>query len=225
MKPSFLTSIDDFKSFAEKVFVSPLPGTQAHLMFAPVIRREQIASAKLRENAVNSGVIILTYPDEKGQLCWVFIRRPRYNGVHSGQIAFPGGRFEPSDSSFQHTAIREMHEEIGVEIKSGNILGQMTPLYIPPSNYLVYPYLAILDPRPAFNADPKEVAQLIEIPVSFFFKETSYCLHKIPLMHGDFIEAPAYNYNADTCIWGATAMIIHEIVVAFSVISASCKAD
>jgi len=212
---AYFNSIRDFRKIGEEVFKMPLPGLEAQLMMAPAIRRGQIASMQLREKAVKSGVIILTYPDEKGQLNWIFIRRPRYNGVHSGQMALPGGRYEPSDASIMHTAIREMREEIGVSIASESILGQMTPLFIPPSNYLVYPFVAYLDMRPSFIADPKEVDQIIEIPVSYFFQDNAISIQNIQVQEGSFVEAPGFQFNSQTCIWGATAMIIQEVVIAF----------
>jgi len=192
----------------------PLPGFDSQIKMAPAIRREQLMKAGHPETAVKSSVLVLFYP-YNDKISIVFIRRAQYNGVHSGQIAFPGGRFELEDPSYMHTAIRETYEEIGVEIPVSNIIGQLSPLYIAPSNYLVFPFLGFLEERPAFKIDQNEVAATIEVPFDFFLDKKSIAIKDVFGKNGSSIKAPCYVVNHDTLIWGATAMMISELVDAY----------
>jgi 8-oxo-dGTP pyrophosphatase MutT (NUDIX family) len=154
---------------------------------------------------------LLIYPtvDDKARL--VFIQRPTYDGAHSGQISLPGGRFEPADPSLEYTALRETYEEIGVPHDKVQVIGKLTDLFIPPSNFLVSPYVGVIAERPDFVIDRYEVEYVIEVDLEVFFNP-SYCITKeLQLRQGFSIKTPCYVVNGYT-IWGATAMIIAEFV-------------
>lgn len=195
----------------KKCFNAPLPGFNAQLQMAPTYRMNDLLNTENHINAVKSSVLILFF-EKDGEHYIPFIRRPRYDGVHSGQIAFPGGRWEITDKSMYHTALREAREEIGIQPEKVSFMGKLTNLYIPPSNYIVSPFAAIYHSADTFVADPKEVAGIIEIPFSFFLQSNSRKEATLKLSGGQEITTPCFNYNNDI-IWGATAMMLNELIV------------
>ena len=191
-----------------------LPGFEAHYRMMPSVRRIQMEHLQQPKNARCSAVLLLLYLDQ-GQMQTVFIRRPEYDGVHGGQISFPGGKCEDSDNDWIHTALRETTEEIGCVIDREAVLGQLSTLYIPPSHYLVHPVVAFVPSKPVFNADPTEVAEIVTIPIQELLDEkcvtSAVFASKGPLK----IEAPCYDVGSCK-IWGATAMILCELLSVFS---------
>ncbi|HRZ42168.1 MAG TPA: CoA pyrophosphatase [Bacteroidales bacterium] len=189
-----------------------LPGTEAQMQMVPAARHDQIFRQK-HQTPVHSSILIVMY--FKGQKVHVlFIRRPEYPGVHSGQIAFPGGRREPEDADNLATGLRETEEETGIQRETLQIAGALTPLYIPPSNYLVFPFVAVAPPDPRFIPDPTEVASIVEIPLENLLNPDSIRLMP-PAREFSFLEVPAYVIG-ETVIWGATAMITAELLAVIS---------
>jgi 8-oxo-dGTP pyrophosphatase MutT (NUDIX family) len=136
--------------------------------------------------------------------------RNTYNGTHSGQVSFPGGKNELNETPVE-AALREANEELGIEPSTIEILGQLSPVYIPPSRFLVTPVVGINLLRPDFKPDPYEVAQLIEAPLSLLMDDAIESEEDIHLQqYGITIKAPCYRINGHT-IWGATAMMICEL--------------
>lgn len=153
--------------------------------------------------------MVLMY-EKAGDFHLVFTQRRQYAGVHSGQMSFPGGKRDEADNSLLHTALRETHEEIGVEPAKIEVLGSLSELYIPPSNFLVYPTVGWAAETPVFNPQQEEVERVVEIPVSFFLDESNINLHtEINLYDGMKVKAPAYIYK-EHVIWGATAIMLSE---------------
>lgn len=191
---------------------NPLPGWEGQKHLAPNFRAEEIKNmGKEIENARKSAVMILLY-EKEGEIFIPFIRRVTYDGVHSGQISLPGGKAEKSDKDFQHTALRETSEEIGIPVERIKILRQISDLYIPPSNFLVKVFVGYLAEKPLFVADQKEVETIIEVPVTKLLK-TDNIKSKIFYRSSDGKERSAPYF--DVCgieIWGATAMIISELI-------------
>ncbi|MCK5169213.1 MAG: CoA pyrophosphatase, partial [Bacteroidales bacterium] len=139
-----------------------------------------------------------------------FIQRTEYNGPHSGQISFPGGKLEKRDKNIIETALRESHEEIGINTEKVNIIGQLTPLHIPISNFIVYPVIGMCEDTPTFKADINEVEKIIEIKLQDLINPNN-CTSK-EFKYGDLsFVAPIYSPNKLT-IWGATAMILSEFL-------------
>ncbi len=188
-----------------------LPGQEAQLVMAPNIRQEEIRNMGTGNDPVKSGVIILVYPGNGGEAHTVFIRRPQYDGVHSGQIAFPGGRHEEDDNDMMETALREAEEEIGIARQDVQVAGKLTDLYIPPSNYLVSPFIGILPDKPVFYPDNNEVAQIIEVPLRIFVEDNYRTRVPMTMATGECMDTPCYLVDHHT-IWGATAMIMAEFV-------------
>jgi 8-oxo-dGTP pyrophosphatase MutT (NUDIX family) len=187
---------------------SPLPGTEAQLRMASTMRHKELNLLYDISTATRSAILILLYPFS-GRLHTVFILRQTYNGVHSGQVSFPGGRKENNDISLIHTALREAQEEVNINSSEVRVLGTLSELYIPPSNFLVLPVIGYSKIRPDFIPDPTEVAQIIEADISFLFDNT-LLKSKVLEIKGHKIEAPYFDVHGHT-VWGATAMILSEL--------------
>ena len=201
---TFIDSVSNLKDFS-------LPGKKAHLLTAPLGRKESVNKLPVDfPNARKAAVLLYCYP-KKGVMHLSLIKRSTYNGPHSGQISFPGGKPESNDENLWQTALRECKEELGVLPKQTKPLLNLTPLYIPPSNFLVSPFVVIDDFLPSFKENPREVEQHIEIPLHELLrlkvKQTPLDEH---LYKG--VTVPSYVYQ-EHIIWGATAMILSEFKV------------
>jgi 8-oxo-dGTP pyrophosphatase MutT (NUDIX family) len=187
----------------------PLPGMQAHLKMAPYKRLFLDYPDVNAMNPKIGSVLILLYPSD-ADFSLVFIKRTEYKGVHSGQISFPGGKFEPADINLQTTALRETQEETGANENDITILGNLSNLYIPPSNFLVTPFVGYTAQRPQFNPDAREVEFIIEVKLSEFIRALDNISEKpIKTTYNSFINAPFFDINGYH-VWGATGMISGE---------------
>lgn len=185
-----------------------LPGEQAHLKMASRVRLKELDMGLDTTKATKSAVLILFYPDA-GKIFLPFILRPPYDGVHSGQVAFPGGRCEKEDKTIVDTALREANEEVNINPEEVTVLGQLTDLYIPPSNYLVTPVVAYAETKPDFKKDPAEVASIIQADIEFLFNP-KLRKKKILQVREFEIDAPYFDIN-NHVVWGATAMMLSEL--------------
>jgi 8-oxo-dGTP pyrophosphatase MutT (NUDIX family) len=160
--------------------------------------------------AVICAVMVLLFLDE-GKLYLTLIQRPTYNGTHSGQIAFAGGKKDAKDNTLLETAIRECSEEIGVELNEIHILGALTDIYIVPSHSLVTPFVAYLDYRPSYVPSPREVEKVLEIELNKFMNPENQRMQSIKVLENKQIKLPAYlidEYN----VWGATGRMIQSLL-------------
>lgn len=207
-------------TFAEKLrirFQQPLPGEKAQLAMAPEARRRITTADYKATNARKSAVLIIMFP-ENNKVHTLLIQRPVYEGVHSGQVAFPGGKFEESDESLEYTALREANEEVGIVPQQVTIIGKLTDLYIPPSNFLVSPYIGYVSEKPDFIADAREVDRIIAIELSALNAPEIIKEKVITHSGGYTIKTPCYELQGLT-IWGATAMMISELNVVVGEVS------
>lgn len=182
-----------------------LPGEAAQLKMAPSYRHLIPPGDKLGD----AGVMLLIYP-LSGELNTVFMQRTVYPGAHSGQISFPGGRFEPEDSDLATTALRETEEEFGIAAKDIEVLGKLTPLHIPVSRMEVHPFVGFLAERPAFLPNPQEVERLIEIKIADLLQPS--IIKTKPKLYNDFKGSIPYFEVHENQVWGATAMILSEFL-------------
>ncbi len=185
-----------------------LPGEDAQYKLAPKQRIRPKIDWIQAQNPRRASVLICLFPNEFNILHLVLTKRHPYEGVHSAQVSFPGGSAEPEDLSPTHTAIREFYEEVGVEVKFHQILRDLTPLYIPPSNFLVNPFLAYLSQKPTWKIDPHEVAFTMEVPLSELLSAE---INQVEInVRGEMLRTPAFVFQNEV-VWGATAMMLSEL--------------
>jgi 8-oxo-dGTP pyrophosphatase MutT (NUDIX family) len=202
-----------FDKFIKKIseqLLPPLPGQEAQLIMAPPFRKKTDPSKLPGYDPKISAVLVLFYP-KQDQVMLALILRPAYPGVHSRQIGFPGGKLEDVDEGLVHAALRETQEEIGVVPASVHIIGRLTELYIPPSNFLVHPFVGYCTNCPAFTPDPKEVEQVVEMNITELLDEGNVTAKKVIASGtGLEMEVPAYLVQGHV-VWGATAMMLSEL--------------
>lgn len=204
-----------FNSFIEdliKLLNRPLPGEAAQFLMAPEGRIERSREALKYAKPRLSSVLILLFPDNE-QILFPLILRPSYPGVHSGQVSFPGGKKEEHEE-IRDTALRETEEELGIKKNSVNVLGNLTEIYIPPSNYLVKPFIGYVEARPAFIPEKKEVEKIIEADMVELIKNANVREHTFLNSRGSQMQFPYYDIN-EYKVWGATAMILSEFIQLF----------
>ncbi len=196
-----------FKSALSQRLQEPLPGIEAHQKMASTSRMR--AMLKPNERTRRSAVLIVFYPYQDS-IFLPLILRPIYDGVHAGQMAFPGGRMERTDENLTRTALREAQEEIGIRASDVQVLGHLTELYIPPSNFYVLPVVGILPYKPEFYPDPREVDQVVEVRLDELMDDAIIGRSFIEV-RGASIDAPHYQIQGFK-VWGATAMMISELL-------------
>lgn len=186
----------------------PLPGLEAQLR---MVGRVRAMPDKVPDTARASAVLCLLYPID-GVLHMLLIKRVEDGKAHSGQISFPGGRQDPWDADLRATALREANEEVGVMSADVDIIGALTPLYIPISNFQVYPFVAYTQQRPSFNLSVDEVSYVLEIPVDLLLHPSSKTVLDVrsPAIQAVIKDVHAYQLP-NAMIWGATAMMISEL--------------
>ena len=198
--------------FANKLkteILKGLPGTEVQWQMASSDRMIKNFPRTPAKDSRIAAVLILLYP-YKGSIFTVFMQRPDYEGVHSGQISFPGGKKEPSDKNIIQTAIREAKEETGVDPSKINIIGTLTPLFIPVSNMVVTPVLGWMDEKPYFVHQPEEVVFLFEGDLKRLLDPSIVRIKPFEI-RGEKINVKYFDYDGNV-IWGATAMILNELL-------------
>ena len=213
----------DFQTFINcisKVNDFPLPGKRGHAIMAPYsIRRLYLSNEEVfhhendseyYQNARKASVLLCFY-EHKDELYLTLIKRTTYDGPHSGQISFPGGKPVSLDSSLWDTAKREFKEELGVDLSSASPLLTLSRVYIPPSNFLVTPFVTVVKKKPFFHLDSREVALKIDISL---YELIHLKIKQGPILEGNYkgVVVPCYVYEGHM-IWGATAMVLSEFIL------------
>lgn len=188
----------------KQALLAGLPGEVAQRKMLPA-GRDILPIA----NPVEAAVLLLLFPKNE-QWHIVFIKRNQYDGPHSGQVSFPGGKKDETDSSLFQTAIRETSEETGAIAVNDCIAGALTPLHIPVSGFVVHPFIAVLQSYPEFNPDRNEVDYLIEVPIKDILNPEHIKTKEIQVRNVK-MKVPYFDVQNET-IWGATAMILSEFM-------------
>ena len=203
-------NFQDFLEYVPKLAKVTLPAKEAHFKMAPFERIESLKNLNMESiNPKKAAVMMLFYP-KNGRTHLVLIVRNSYKGVHSAQIAFPGGKYETPDVTFEKTALRETHEEIGIHPENIEIIMPFTNLYIQPSNFMVYPFLGICKEEIVFVPDGNEVVKIIELPLNDFLNDDLIVTTIMSTSYAENIEIPAFKIN-EHIVWGATAMMLSEL--------------
>jgi 8-oxo-dGTP pyrophosphatase MutT (NUDIX family) len=205
----FSNNIDEFIDLLQKQLGERLPGITSQLKLAPLHRRSELIEDP-PIGAIKSSVLLLLYPFEN-KIFTTVILRSEYEGLHSAQISLPGGRMEETDMDLSVTALREAHEEIGLDISKVKLLGSLSMLYISRSNYIVFPYIGFMPEKPHFIPDPIEVQEIIEFEISELIEPDAIIHKTLYFGNGFSIVAPGYQ-TGDHFMWGATAMIFSEFL-------------
>lgn len=199
--------------FIEKLQVKlqePLPGPSAQYQMAHAARKTALP---VPEHANKAGVLALFYPKQKD---WhiVLIERGGHHPKdrHKGQISFPGGRYEEQDGNLSITALREAEEEVGVNASQVSLLGPLSSLYIPVSNFAVHPFVGFVEQRPQFVPQESEVKAILEVPYQKLADPTTVELIDMKITEQIILkQVPYFNINGKI-VWGATAMMLNELI-------------
>ena len=200
----------EFLQFVPKLIDARLPALDAHIKMAPLERLESLRNNDFDDKKPRIAAVMMLFYPKKERTHLVLIVRNSYKGVHSAQIAFPGGKYELEDENFAETALRETHEEVGIHPDKIEILKPFTELYIPPSNFMVHPFLGTSKEELVFLPQPSEVAGIIELPLSTFLSDAIVVDTNLSTSYADSISIPAFKIE-EHIVWGATAMMLSEL--------------
>ncbi len=191
----------------------PLPGLEAQLSLAPITRQNDLKEMKIPGDARQSAVLALFY-HQNGDIGLLLIKRAVDDTVHSGQISFPGGKKEETDADLKQTALRETFEEVGIAPEHITIIGTLSKMYIPPSNFEVQPFVGYMKNAPQLTTN-YEVESVIKVSLSELTHPEAIQNKTIRSRDGQLYEVPCYFINKEI-IWGATAMMLSELIAIIS---------
>lgn len=194
-----------FLEFVPKIRELNLPGLAQQLTMAPPFRKQLIEQPI--DNPKRAAVVCLFHEGIDHETFFYLIRRSTYPGVHSNQIGFPGGQIDSTDKSPWDAAKRELEEEIGISVKDVTLIKEMTPLYIPPSRFLVDFFMGYTMGKTELMIDANEVQQVIPVAVHELLNANSGFSSQVG---SNGVEVPIYTLS-DNIVWGATAMMLTEI--------------
>ncbi len=187
-----------------------LPGERAHGEVTPVERQQYLKLNGMPEYFREAAVLVWLMPSPDGAASVVLIRRTPDPGVHGGQISFPGGKKEHCDSDFYQTALRETREEVGAQPSAIELVRPLSSLYIPPSNFMVYPFLAFSNAPQELVPEPSEVDSIVYLPLDYLLNDRNYCNQQIKARYGTLRNVRTLPFEGTT-IWGATLMVLAEL--------------
>ncbi len=207
---------EDFKKHIPVIEKLSLSVLNSHQKMEPQIRKKLMQLPEYTDRIPKkAAVLMLVYPkNDKATLA--LIVRKKSHDVHSSQIAFPGGKHEDNDDNYQETALRETFEEIGVHQYRVHLIRSFSEVYIPVSNFLVYPFLATAKAELIFSPCPDEVELVIEIPIEKVLNENSVSTVCMDTSYAQQIDVPVFKFD-NYVVWGATAMMLSELKDALKV--------
>jgi len=188
-----------------------LPGTEAQLTMAPLYRQDPSMASIADKACREAGVLALFFPVDGAPHLLLTVRRPDL-ADHAGQVSFPGGQREGTET-LEEAALREAHEEVGLPPETVNVLGALTPLYIPPSNFCVHPFVGAASDPPPLSPQDAEVATILRVPLAHLLTPATRRVEPWTL-RGQTIDVPFYEVETQS-VWGATAMMLAELLALF----------
>ena len=183
-----------------------LPGIEAHKKFYP-LRFEHIE----KPDEVKLSAVGVHLFELENELCFILIERSEYEGHHSKQIAFPGGKKELFDKDLEETARRESIEEINIEMSQARLIGQITQVYIPVSNFEVYPFLFWHEQVPHYDLSSREVNDVIIVNCSDLLNDDNLSEIDIEISTNSKLKKVPCFRMQNKIVWGATALILSEM--------------
>jgi 8-oxo-dGTP pyrophosphatase MutT (NUDIX family) len=201
-------------------FIEQLRKRLSHSLPGPNVQYEMASIQRLKEMHPDSAVpkdakvacvLNLLHFDEDRWKTVLIKRTENPLDRHSGQVSFPGGRFEPEDTSLEQVALREAQEEIGVDPNTIELIGQLSSLYIPVSNFWVHHYIGVLDAAPVFYPQPGEVEHILRPHVHLFSDPAARKKKDITIYNGVTLKDVPYFEVEGKVVWGATAMMLNEL--------------
>jgi 8-oxo-dGTP pyrophosphatase MutT (NUDIX family) len=186
-----------------------LGGIDAQFKLAPASRKAYLNEMIIDKSVKKSAVLALFYPNEFNKTEFVLTLRANYKGTHASQISFPGGKFENTDKNLINTAVRETYEEIGIDPIEITIFKKLTNVYIPPSNFLVTPYMGFISYYPNFKLN-NEVAKIIKVDLTELLSNHCITTTVVNTSYASKMKVPCFKLN-NSMVWGATAMMLSEI--------------
>lgn len=198
----FLSHLDDLKKL-------PLGGLEAQFKLAPKMRLRYDEQKIKANNPKHAAVLALFYPDENNETTFLLTLRASYSGTHSAQISFPGGKIDSGDASYYDAALRETLEEVGIPSNKIEFLREMTNVYIPPSNFLVTPFISYINEKPDFIIN-EEVESTIEVKLTDLLDDSNIDSIEINTSYMTNMKVPCFRLN-NYIVWGATGMMLSEM--------------
>ncbi|MFA5511537.1 MAG: CoA pyrophosphatase [Candidatus Kapaibacterium sp.] len=197
-----------FADYLQRRLNSNLPGINSHLKMVPKIKGKNIREMKADPSARQSAVMVLLV--DKPDIEIIFTLRSRKLRNHSGQISFPGGRLDKGENALE-AALRETHEEIGIYFDRINVIGKLSELYVRPSNSIIVPYIGIINDFDKLVLNHDEVEECFTVPISYF-TDSDRLLVSHEIIEGYDVEYPSWNIGKNVKLWGATSMILQELI-------------
>lgn len=194
----------------KSTLVNDLPGEDAHLLMSPLGRGKSSEALAFAKNIKYAAVAVILH-HESDELQIILTQRASYDGIHGGQISFPGGRKDENDQNTIQTAIRESKEEIDLDLSDLHYLGKLTDVYIPVSNFLVYPEVFYLESLNELQPN-YEVAEIFNVTIKELLDEKNVSTMEVKVGDNLHLKVPCFSIKGKN-IWGATAIILSELKV------------
>lgn len=198
------------KSLREAFATTPLPGEDGHRLLAP---RHDGKYYLPSDDYIKAGVVlVLYYQDSEWYIVIIKRTSGHINDKHAGQLSFPGGKYDDTDLDMEKCALRELYEEIGIKNDDLTIVGSLTPLYVFVSNFMVYPYVGVINGQPNFSLKYDEVESLFSVSMSQLLQNMKIQTTEIKIRSQSLPNVPYIDVNGHV-LWGATAMILSEFIL------------